>query len=96
MDFSQQYQKIHNNINIYNVHEVVGMVRIAHKANVEYIEFNPTDGFNTPILVNEQNCGLFKKAQQDIIAECVKLNVPYNFIRPLDMGLADQLVQITL
>jgi MoaA/NifB/PqqE/SkfB family radical SAM enzyme len=93
---ARQFLRIHNNINIHNVHEVVGMVRIAHKANVEYIEFNPTDGFNTPILVNEQNCGLFKKAQQDIIAECQKLNVPYNFIRPLDMGLADQLVQITL
>jgi molybdenum cofactor biosynthesis enzyme MoaA len=93
---ARQFLRICNNINIHNVHEVVGMVRIAHKANVEYIEFNPTDGFNTPILVNDENCGLFKKAQLDIIAECEKLNVPYNFIRPLDMGLADQLVQITL
>lgn len=93
---ARQFLRIHNNINIHNVHEVVGMVRIAHKANVEYIEFNPTDGFNTSILVNEENCGVFKKAQQDIIAECLKLNVPYNFIRPLDMGLTDQLVQITL
>jgi molybdenum cofactor biosynthesis enzyme MoaA len=92
----RQFIRICNNINIYNVHEVVGMVHIAHKANAEYVEFNPTDGFNVPILVNEGNCGLFKKAQLDIIEECKKLRVPYNFIRPLDLGLTDNLVQITL
>ncbi len=92
----RQFLRIHNNINIMNVHEVVGMVQIAAKANVEYVEFNPTDGFNHVILVNEENCGQFKRAQRDIIEECEKLNVPYNFLRPLDMGMADRLVQITL
>ena len=92
----RQFLRIHNNINIMNVHEVVGMVNIAHKANVEYIEFNPTNGFNHVILVNETNCGRFAKAQQDIIAECDKLGVPYNFIRDLDLGLTEKLVQITL
>ncbi len=91
----RQFLRIHNNINIHNVHEVIGMVHIAHKANVEYVEFNPTDGFNTSILVNNRNCGLFQKAQLDIIEECKKLKVPYNFIRPLDMGLMDKLVQIS-
>jgi len=93
---SRQFLRIHNNINIMNVQEVVGMVQIAAKANVEYVEFNPTDGFNYKILVNEDNCGLFKKAQQDIIAECKRLNVPYNFIRPLDLGMTEHLVQLTL
>ena len=79
-----------------NVHEVVGMVQIAANANVEYIEFNPTDGFNHKILVSEDNCGRFKKAQQDIIDECGRLDVPYNFIRPLDLGMTEQLVQLTL
>lgn len=93
---SRQYLRIHNNINILNVHEVVGMVHIAQKAGVEVLEFSPTDGFNTGILVNEANCGLFRKAQKDIINECKKLRIRYNFIRPLDMGLMDRLVQITL
>lgn len=92
----RQFIRLHNNINTMNVHEVVGMVRIAAQADAEYVEFNPTDGFNWPILVNEANCGLFKKAQEDIIAECKRLNVPYNFIRPLDLGMTDKLVQITL
>lgn len=92
----RQFLRIHNNINIMNVHEVVGMVQIAAKANVEYVEFNPTDGFNHKILVSEDNCGLFKKAQRDIIDECQRLNVPYNFIRPLDLGMTEQLVQLTL
>jgi hypothetical protein len=72
------------------------MVRIAHRAKVNRLEFSPTDGFNWKILVNEENCGKFKKAQMDIEDECKKLHVPVNFIRPLDMGLMDRLVQITL
>jgi MoaA/NifB/PqqE/SkfB family radical SAM enzyme len=92
----RQFLRIHNNINIMNVHEVIGMVHIAHKANVEYVEFNPTDGFNHKILVNEDNCGIFRKAQLDIIDECNKLEVPYNFIRPLDLGMTERLVQLTL
>lgn len=92
----RQFLRIHNNINLLNVHEVVGMVEIAAKANVEYVEFNPTDGFNHPILVTEANCGLFRKAQDDIIEECRKLQVPVNFLRPLDLGITDRLVQITL
>lgn len=92
----RQFIRIHNNINIMNVHEVVGMVGIAKKARAEFVEFNPTNGFNHKILVTEKNCGRFAKAQQDIIDECKRLDQPYNFIRPLDLGLAEQLVQITL
>lgn len=92
---NRQFLRIHNNINIINVHEVVGMVHIAHKANVEFVEFNPTNGFNKEILLNQSNCGLFAKAQEDIINECVKLGVPYTFMRPLDLGLTSQLVKLT-
>lgn len=91
-----QFLRTHFNLNTVNVHECLGMVHIAHKANVEYIEFNPTDGFNTPILVNEQNCGIFSKAQNDIIDECKRLGVPYSFLRPLDLGMTQRLVQLTL
>lgn len=92
----RQFLRIHNNINTMNVGEVVGMVHIAHKANVEYVEFNPTNGFNHLILVNESNCGKFSKAQSDIIEECKKLNVPYNFIRPLDLDITKNLIQLTI
>jgi MoaA/NifB/PqqE/SkfB family radical SAM enzyme len=86
-----QYLRVHNNINIMNVHEVVPMVHIANKARAEYVEFNPTNGFNHLILVDESNCGRFKKAQQDIIVECEKLGQSYSILRPLDLGLTDQL-----
>ena len=92
----RQFLRICNNINTYNINEVIGMVHIAHKADAEYVEFNPTDGFNRDILVNETNCGLFKRAQELIVAECKRLKVPYNFIRPLDIGMMDKLIQITL
>ena len=90
----RQFLRVHNNINTMNVHEVVGMVHIAHKARAEYVEFNPTNGFNHKILVNPENCGLFRKAERDIVAECEKLDQPYKLLRPLDLGLADQLVMI--
>lgn len=95
-DKKNQFLRISNNINILNVDEVVGMVHIAAKANVNILEFNATDGFNYNILVNETNCGKFYKAHQLVIAECKKWNVPYTFIKPLDVGLTDRLVQITL
>lgn len=92
----RQHTRIHNNINTLNVHEVVGMVQLAHQAGVECVEFNPTDGFHRSILVNEDNCGLFRKAHNDIVAECERLGQNHNFIRPLDLGLVNRLVQLTL
>lgn len=87
----RQFLRVCNNINTMNLHEVLPMCHIAQRARAEYVEFNATDGFNHKILVNEKNCGLFKKAQQDIIDECKKLGLPLNILRPLDLGLADQL-----
>lgn len=92
----RQFLRIHNNINTVNVHEVVGMVQIAHRANVNCVEFNPTNGHNQDILVNQTNCGKFAKAHQDILDECKRLNVPLMLIRPLDLGMTEKLVQITL
>ena len=79
-----------------NVNEIVGLVKIASQSKSEFLEMNSTNGFNHKILVNETNCGIFAKAQQDVIDECKRLGVPYNFIRPLDLGLTNKLVQITL
>jgi molybdenum cofactor biosynthesis enzyme MoaA len=93
---TRQFLRVCNNINLMNIHEAVAMVSIAAKADVEYVEFNPTDGFNWKILVNEENCGRFKRVHDEVEQECKRLNVPYNFIRSLDMGLTSKLVQITL
>jgi hypothetical protein len=90
-----QFIRLSNNLNILNVREGVAMVQIAANANADCIVFNPTDGFNQEILVNETNCGIFTKVQDDIIAECKRLKVVCEFIRPLDLGITDRLVQIT-
>lgn len=87
---ARQHLQIHNNVNLLNYHEVVGMVEIAHKAEVECLELSPTDGHNREILVNEENCGLFVKAQREATERCEELKVKYKFIRPLDMGISSK------
>lgn len=92
----KQYLRVHNNINTMNIHEVVPMVYIANKAHAECVEFNPTNGFNHKILVDESNCGRFRKAQEDIIDACERVGQPFKMLRPLDLGLTDQLALMTL
>lgn len=92
----KQYLQIHNNINTMNLDEVKLMVQIAHKAGINHLEFSPTDGFNHLILANKENCGKFAKAQAEIIEECKHLNVSHSFIRPLDLNLASNLVDLTI
>lgn len=92
----KQYLRVHNNINTMNIHEVVPMVHIANRAHAECVEFNPTNGFNHKILVNDSNCGRFNRAQEDIIAACDRIGQPYKMLRPLDLGLTDQLALMTL
>jgi wyosine [tRNA(Phe)-imidazoG37] synthetase (radical SAM superfamily) len=91
-DKNQQFLQICNNINLLNIHEVIGMVHLARDVHVNALEFNATDGYNREILVNEQNCGRFYRAQQDIVEECQKLGIPVNFVCPLDKGLTNSLL----
>lgn len=93
---SRQFLRVNNNINLINIDEAVSMVKIAANANVNCLEFNPTDGFNREILVNESNCGKFYKTEEEIKAECNRLKVPFTFTRPLDTNLTSKLFQITL
>ena len=93
---NRQFLKINCNVNILNVKEIVGLVDIAHKANINCLEVHPTDGFNQKLFVNKENCGLFRKAQLDIIERCEKLGVKYDFPKPLDLGMTESLIQITL
>lgn len=93
---ARQFLQIFNNINTLNVHEVVMMCETARQLGVDLIEFAPTDGFNKAILVNKANCGLFAKAQGDIVEFCSKKKIPFKISRPLDMGLTQELALRTL
>jgi len=76
----KQYLQIHNNINTINLGEVVGMVELAAKARVSYIDFNPTyltDG----ICVNKDNVHLFKQAEKEIREAAKKLKISVAFMR---------------
>jgi MoaA/NifB/PqqE/SkfB family radical SAM enzyme len=92
----RQFVQIHNNINVINLHEVIGMCEVAHQAKVDMLEFAPTAGFNKEIVVNKSNCGKFAKAQLDIAEYCHEKKVPLSFSRSLDMGLCNGLSQLLL
>lgn len=85
-DRHNQRLKIHNNINLMNVHEVRGMVQMAKSAGVDVVEFNPTSGFFTEILVNQYNAQTFRRAHLEIVEEATKIGQKVEFIRPLDLG----------
>jgi hypothetical protein len=82
--------RIQNNLNRLNIHEAIGMVRTAAEARVSEIEFNPTGGFRTEIVVNEEWAATFKATQELITAEAKRLGVKVIFTRPLDLGLTAQ------
>jgi hypothetical protein len=74
---------IHNNINLLNINEVVGMVELAAQANC-HIDFNPT--YAAPaICVDQWNASLFKKAQDDIVEAASRLGVSVSFLRSLTL-----------
>lgn len=75
---------IHNNINLLNVDEVVGMVELAHKAKVDLIDFNPTISVPT-ICVDPYNVRVFRDAQKRIIEAARRLEVKTTFMRNLTL-----------
>jgi hypothetical protein len=80
--------RIHNNINVLNLDEVVTMVRVAAEAEVDQISFCATVGSATrEIQVSPENAHLFREAQERITAEAKKLGVKAVFLRPLDEDL---------
>lgn len=78
---NQQILQINNVVNE-NMYEAFGLIHIAQETGAQ-IEFGAPD------YVNEQNCGIFYKLQQDIIAECNARNVAFSFKSPLDKGLTN-------
>lgn len=92
----QQALYIHNNINLINVGEVVGMVKVAAEAKVNHVEFNPT--YSTPgICVSKSNVHIFKKAEIQILEAVKELDVHLLFMRKLTLDFMrdEDLVQIT-
>lgn len=94
-NIAKQALRIHCNVNTMNVSEAHQIVAIGKHAFANFVEFNPTNGHRTDILVNRENCGLFAKAQLMIENESKRLGVPVTFMRPLDMGMTQELIQIT-
>lgn len=68
-----------------NTHANLGIVHIAKDTKADYVEFE------TSMVVNQENCGLLFKLQQEIIAECEKLQVPCR-CPPLDKGLYSSVI----
>ena len=77
-------------INDSNLSDVVEIVRVAAGLRAHMAEFYPNGE------VTFENCGRYAKAQRDIVAECERLRVPSRFLRPLDMGKMNDLVQLGL
>jgi MoaA/NifB/PqqE/SkfB family radical SAM enzyme len=77
---------IHNNINTFNVKEVVGMVEVAAEAQVNLLDFNPTYGV-PGICVDESNLHMFRRAETQIIEASKSLGVNTTFTRKMTLDL---------
>lgn len=88
-DKSTQFLRIHNNINLLNINEVVGMVELAAEVGADNLEFNSTYGGAEMggITVDKKNVHLFARAQERIIDASKKLGVNTNFMRDLTLDL---------
>jgi hypothetical protein len=77
----KQDLRIHNNINLLNIHEVEQMVELAAQANCP-IDFNPT--YAAPLIcVDKDNAYLFHAAEQKIKQRAEELGVKVTFMRNL-------------
>lgn len=92
--------KIHNNINIFNVHEVPDMVRLCKDIGVdELVLLNTHDSAHpeiTYMCVNQQNVRKFKEAEDKAIEVANEVGLPISFTRPLTLDYDPELVQIKL
>jgi hypothetical protein len=93
-----QQLRIHNNINLLNIHEVVGMVKLGAECGVDNIDFNPT--YNTPgICIEQETAYLFAQAQEKITQASKDYGVKVSFMRNLTLDFEiqePQLIQINL
>jgi MoaA/NifB/PqqE/SkfB family radical SAM enzyme len=91
-----QIARVHNNINLLNIHEVVDMVRIAAELGMDEVEFNPT--CNVPLITLDNfNVDVFRDAQKKIEDASTKYPIKVSFLRKLDLDFEKpELVQISV
>lgn len=103
MDYSSkrkegQRLRLHNNINLFNLREVEGMMALAAAAKVDEVEFNPTEGLGQ-MGITAENAYLFYVAQMKIIRKAQALGVKIGFLRNLylnyDVNKANSTVAVT-
>ena len=86
IEWWEQRVQIHNNINLLNIHEVVGMVETAADAGVNLLDFNPTYGI-PGMCVKKSNLRLFRRAETQILdaSERLGVNVTFTIKMTLDL-----------
>lgn len=77
--------RVQNNINLYNVDEVVDMVRMAADLGADEIGLNATETRLPELMVTKENAWRFQRAQQWATEEAHHLNLKIVFLRPLDL-----------
>jgi len=87
LEYSQQIGnnqliRIHNNINLFNLQEVDGMLDLAAQGKVSEVEFNPTAGLGQ-LGVTESNAYLFYVAQKRITRKAETMKLKVSFLRNL-------------
>jgi MoaA/NifB/PqqE/SkfB family radical SAM enzyme len=75
---------IHNNINLLNIEEVEGMVRLAASVKADFVDFDPT--YELPgLCVDENNFPLFKQAEERILRAAKEVGIRATFMRKLTL-----------
>jgi MoaA/NifB/PqqE/SkfB family radical SAM enzyme len=89
----RQIVVIRNRLNEHNLHEAVPLVSLCYKMGADQIEFEPDDG---PAGPTKENCGIFKRTEAMVREEGWRLKARCVILKPLDNGLMDELVKLTL
>jgi MoaA/NifB/PqqE/SkfB family radical SAM enzyme len=89
----RQVVAIRNRVNVNNLREAPVLVELCYKLGADLIEFEPDEGPLGPTL---ENCGEFQQAERFIREEGWRLKVGCVILKPLDNGLTDELVKLTL
>ena len=97
--------KIYNNINSLNIHELVDMVKLAKKLNVDHLTFGPTIDCNTnpqessehviSIMPNTRNYKYFLEQSENAKKVAEELGVNLEFYKSIDNDIGKKLVQIS-
>ncbi len=60
-----------------NLYESMGIIHIAKDVKADFVEFD------CDVEATVENCGFLFKMQQELIASCLELKMPFNFVKPL-------------